>query len=155
MKTATAPVRSKRTKAQAAVTFEILRFSEELQRGFAELFKSRDLSPALFNVLRILRGAGDEGLTCGEIADRLIQHDPDITRLLDRLEKRTLVERHRSTTDRRVVRTRITSPGLALLAELDAPVDQLHEQQLGHLPEARLAQLQTLLEEARARSIED
>ncbi len=150
MKTTAAPVRSKRSKTQAAVYLEVTRLSEELQRGFAELFRAYDMSPALYNVLRVLRGAGDEGLMCSEVGARLIQHDPDITRLLDRLEKRGLIERRRSTTDRRVVRTSITPAGLEMLAELDAPVDAVHEEQLGHVPEARLTQLLGLIEELRA-----
>jgi DNA-binding MarR family transcriptional regulator len=143
-------VRSKRSKTQAAVFLEVVRLSEELQRGFAELFKTHDLSPALYNVLRVLRGAGGEGLTCGEIADRLVQHDPDITRLLDRLERRDLIARQRSTIDRRVVRSSITSVGLALLEQLDAPVDGLHETQLGHVSEAKLQQLLTTVAAIRA-----
>lgn len=130
--------RSDRTKAQASVFLEIIRLAEDLQRSFTELFKQYDLSSAQFNVLRVLRGAGDEGLTCGDIAARLVQHDPDITRLLDRLEKRELIARHRSTVDRRVVRTRITQVGLDILAKLDEPVDEMHEQQFGHLSETVL-----------------
>jgi DNA-binding MarR family transcriptional regulator len=143
-------VRSKRSKTQAAVFLEVVRLSEEMQRGFAELFKAHDLSPALYNVLRVLRGAGGEGLTCGEIAERLVQHDPDITRLLDRLERRDLIARQRSTIDRRVVRSSITPVGLALLEQLDAPVDALHEAQLGHVSEARLQQLLTTVAAIRA-----
>ncbi len=143
--------RSKRSKTQAATFLEIVRLSEELQRGFAELFKAHDMSPALYNVLRVLRGAGEPGLTCGDVGGRLVQHDPDVTRLLDRLEKRGLIERRRSTEDRRVVRTSITAAGLALLAELDGPVDELHERQLGHVPEPRLKELLSIVEEARAK----
>jgi DNA-binding MarR family transcriptional regulator len=143
--------RSKRSKAQAATFLEIVRLSEELQRGFTELFKAHDMSPALYNVLRVLRGAGDAGLTCGDVAGRLVQHDPDVTRLLDRLERRGLIERRRSVEDRRVVRTRITEAGLTLLDQLDGPVDALHERQLGHVPEARLKDLLSIVEEARAK----
>ncbi len=152
MKTATAPVRSKRAKAQADAFLAIVGVAEDLQRGFSELFKATDLSFAQYNVLRILRGAGPEGLTCGGVSERLVQHDPDVTRLLDRLEKRALIERHRDQKDRRVVRTAITQGGLELLAQLDAPVDALHEQQLGHLSESRLTDLITLLEDARPKA---
>lgn len=151
MKSATAPVRSKRSKIQAATFLEVARLSEQLQRGFAELFKPYEMSPALYNVLRVLRGAGEEGLTCGDVGARLVQHDPDVTRLLDRLEKRGLIERRRSTEDRRVVRTSITAAGQALLAELDEPVDALHESQLGHVPEARLKELLAIVEEVRTK----
>jgi len=145
-------VRSKRAKAQSDAFLAIIGTSEDLQRGFNELFKAHDLSPAQYNVLRILRGAGPEGLTCGGVSQRLIQHDPDVTRLLDRLEKRALIERHRDQKDRRVVRTAITPGGLELLALLDEPVDVVHEQQLGHLSESQLKELTTLMEEARPKA---
>lgn len=118
-----------------------------MKRGFTELLKAHDLSIASYNVLRILRGADADGLTCGAVSDRLVQHDPDVTRLLDRLEKRGLIERRRTDKDRRVVRTSITPAGLTLLAGLDGPVNDLHEQQLGHAPEAKLAQLLAVIEE--------
>lgn len=152
MKTATSPVRSPRVKAQSDAFLAIIGTAEDLQRGFSELFKTHDLSPAQYNVLRILRGAGPDGLTCGGVSERLVQHDPDVTRLLDRLEKRALIERHRDQKDRRVVRTAITQGGLELLALLDEPVDAVHEQQLGHLTEAQLTELIILLEDARPKS---
>jgi DNA-binding MarR family transcriptional regulator len=95
-------------------------------------------------VLRILRGAG-EGLTCGEIGDRMITRDPDITRLLDRLEKRRLISRERDTKDRRVVLTQITSDGLDVLSRLDVSVKEAHERQLGHLGRKRLQELIEIL----------
>jgi len=122
-----------------------------MTREFVELLKPVDLSVAQYNVLRILRGAGEPGLSCGEIAGRLIQHDPDITRLLDRLEKRQLVARGRDAGDRRVVRTRISPLGLDLLAQLDGPVDALHHRQLGHMSEARLKELSAVVHQARSR----
>jgi DNA-binding MarR family transcriptional regulator len=142
--------RTARTKAQSAAYLAIVKTAEQLQRGGAELFKAHDLSPTQYNVLRILRGAGPEGATCGEVSERLIQHDPDVTRLLDRLDRRGLIDRGRDTKDRRVVRTRITDAGLKLLALLDGPVDELHEQQMGHMDQARLAELEALLEEVRS-----
>jgi MarR family transcriptional regulator, organic hydroperoxide resistance regulator len=152
VKTATSPVRSKRAKSESDAFLAIVGTAEDLQRGFSELFKTHDLSPAQYNVLRILRGAGPDGLTCGGVSERLVQHDPDVTRLLDRLEKRALIERHRDQKDRRVVRTAITEGGLELLALLDGPVDALHEQQLGHLSDAKLSELTTLLEDARPKA---
>jgi DNA-binding MarR family transcriptional regulator len=145
-------VRSKRSKAQADAYLAVVRTAEDMQRGFSELLKKSDLSFAQYNVLRILRGAGSDGLTCGGVSERLVQHGPDVTRLLDRLEKRSLIERHRDQKDRRVVRTAITDSGLRLLADLDEPVDAVHEQQMGHLSEAHLKELMTLLEEARPAS---
>ena len=114
------------------------------------VFKPAALSPAQYNVLRILRGAG-EHLACNEIASRMIARDPDMTRLLDRLEKRKLVSRCRQQTDRRVVAVRITDAGLKLLADLDPKVLAAHRKQLGHMDERELKQLIALLEKARQR----
>jgi DNA-binding MarR family transcriptional regulator len=113
------------------------------------LLKSEDLSPTQYNVLRILRGAPN-GLPCGEIAGRMITRDPDITRLLDRLAKRGLIARRRDTRDRRVVLTRITPEGLELLARLDAPVQQMHRKQMGHLGRNRMKTLIELLKAIRS-----
>jgi DNA-binding MarR family transcriptional regulator len=113
--------------------------------------KPLDLTPPLYNTLRILRGAGSEPLTCGEIGERLVSPGPDVTRLLDRLEGRGLVQRLRDEQDRRVVRARITEKGLGLLAELDGPVDAALRALLGHLGEKRLRTLSELLAEARER----
>lgn len=149
MRPAAPYVRSKRSKVQADAYLAVVRTAEDMQRGFTELLKASELSFAQYNVLRILRGAGADGLTCGGVSERLVQHDPDVTRLLDRLEKRTLIERHRDQKDRRVVRIAITDAGLALLAQLDEPMDAVHEQQFGHLSDARLKELMALLEEVR------
>jgi len=97
-----------------------------------------------YNVLRILRGAAD-GLPCGEISNRMITRDPDITRLLDRLEKRGFISRSRESKDRRTVTARLTSEGYSLLARLDEPVQDTHRQQLGHLSDKRLRELSDLL----------
>lgn len=123
---------------------DLLRTTEALSRPLAQLLKTEDLSPTQYNVLRILRGA-PEGLTCGEIGNRMITHDPDITRLLDRLEKRNWVARARATGDRRVVLTRIAPQGLALLARLDEPIRARHRRLLGHLGASRLRSLSRLL----------
>jgi DNA-binding MarR family transcriptional regulator len=114
-----------------------------------ELLKPVRLSPSQYNVLRILRGAGDEGVACNKIADRMITRDPDMTRLLDRLEKRDLVMRARCPSDRRVIRTQITEAGLALLKRLDRPINELHVRQLHHLGDKKLRTLSELLETAR------
>ena len=94
-----------------------------------QLVKTAGLTGAQYNVLRILRGAGPEGLACREIGERMISHDPDITRLLDRMEKRGLITRERQTDDRRVVKTCVTAKGLELLKTLDHPVRDLHKRQ--------------------------
>ena len=135
---------------EESVFLELLRTTDMLSRHMTQVLKSEDLSPNQYNVLRILRGSPD-GLPCGEIGNRMITRDPDITRLLDRLEKRTLIERWREQKDRRVVLARITQPGLDLLRRLDDPVRDTHRRQLGHLGRQKLHQLSELLQESRAR----
>jgi DNA-binding MarR family transcriptional regulator len=127
---------------------EMVRTIDLLSRGPVRILKSEDLSPTQYNVLRILRGS-PEGLPCGEIASRMVTRDPDVTRLLDRLEKRELVSRCRENKDRRTVMTRITDEGLQLLGRLDEPVQSLHRRQLGHLGRERLRTLMELLREMR------
>jgi DNA-binding MarR family transcriptional regulator len=131
------------------VFLELLRTTDMLTRGLATLLKNEDLSSNQYNVLRILRGSPD-GLPCGEIASRMITRDPDITRLLDRLEKRGLISRCRETKDRRMVMARITPEGLKLLGSLDEPIEAAHRKQLGHLGRERLRALTELLHEARS-----
>jgi len=123
--------------------------ADALGRDMAELMKGSGLSPTQYNVLRILRGIGPAGLGCQEIAGRMITRDPDMTRLLDRLEKRGLVIRNRHPGDRRVVRTVITPAGLTVLQQLDEPIYRAHLAQLGHMRRDRLDLLIELLEEAR------
>src|SRR5579884_3940284 len=129
-----APQSDSRTKRTAcpeeALFLELLRTTDMLSRGFAQLLKSEELSATQYNVLRILRGSPD-GLPCGEVANRMITRDPDITRLLDRMEQRSLVSRFRDAKDRRVVMAKITPKGLDLLAGLDGPVVEAHKSQLG------------------------
>lgn len=125
------------------------RTADVLLQGVGETLKTAGLSPTQYNVLRILRGAEPAGLACREIGERMINRDPDVTRLLDRLEGRRLVLRTRDRQDRRVITTRITAEGLRLLKELDAPVAQAHSRQLGHLGKVRLRRLIELLELAR------
>ena len=134
---------------EAQVFVSLLRTADALAREAEDLLKPFNLSGTQYNVLRILRGAGDEGLACREVGVRLISRDPDITRLLDRMETRGLIARAREARDRRVVRTRITPEGLRLLAELDKPVRELHRRQLRHIPEKQLRQLSALLDRAR------
>ena len=127
---------------------ELLRTCDLLSRRPALVLKEADLSPTQYNVLRILRGA-PEGLACGEIAGRMITRDPDVTRLLDRLERRGLIARSRESQDRRMVLTRITPAGLSTLLELDQPIQDMHREQLGHLGRKRLGALSELLQLAR------
>lgn len=137
--------------AEEAAFVDLLRTTDLLSRHLAPVLKAEDLSSTQYNVLRILRGALD-GLPCGEIGSRMITRDPDITRLLDRLEKRALISRRRDTEDRRTVLTRITAEGLKTLARLDEPVQAAHRQLLGHLGRARLQALAELLRLARAKA---
>jgi DNA-binding MarR family transcriptional regulator len=103
-----------------------------------------------YNVLRILRGSLPDGLASSEIADRMITRDPDITRLVDRLEKRGLVTRVRGRQDRRIVEVRITGKGQELLNTLDGHVDRFPRNMLGHLGPRKLEQLRVLLDQALA-----
>lgn len=128
---------------------DLLRTTDMLSRGMAGILKRESVSPTQYNVLRILRGS-PEGLPCGEIASRMITRDPDVTRLLDRLEKRELISRCRETEDRRTVMVRITAAGLKLLARLDEPVQAAHRRQLGHLGRERLRALAELLRISRS-----
>jgi len=125
------------------------RTADQLAKALADQLKPTGLSPIQYNVLRILRGAGECGRTCGEIGERMITRDPDITRMLDRLEKRGLVHRCRENKDRRVVIIRITEQGAALLNEADAIVSTFVRQRLEVLAEDELSQLCRLLDRVR------
>jgi DNA-binding MarR family transcriptional regulator len=129
----------------------LLRTADALSRGEAVVLKPANLSPNQYNALRILRGAGEEGVTCSELGSRLIERDPDVTRLIDRLEERGLMRRTRDARDRRVYRNVITAAGLNLLASLDEPLAAVHKKQMGHLSPEKLATLISLLEDARSR----
>ena len=126
----------------------LVRTTELLSRNVEKVLRKADISPTQYNVLRILRGA-PEGLTCSQIGKRMITRDPDITRLLDRLEKRSLIARCRETDDRRMVMTRITPQGLNLLRDLDGPVTDIHKNQLGHLGRRGLRSLMEVLQAVR------
>jgi DNA-binding MarR family transcriptional regulator len=130
----------------------LLRTADLLSRNAEKVLKAGDVSPTQYNVLRILRGA-PAGLACSEIAKRMITRDPDITRLLDRLEKRGLISRCRETRDRRQVQTRITSDGLRLLRDLDGPVTEIHRRQLSHLGREGIRTLKELLEKAQQKAV--
>src|SRR5882672_10659374 len=134
---------------EEAVFLDLLRTCDLLSRRPAQLLKAEDLSATQYNVLRILRGSPD-GLPCGEIASRMITRDPDVTRLLDRMEKRGLISRSRDNKDRRTVIGKITAEGLNLLARLDEPIQEAHRKQLGHLGRNRLWAVAELLAAARA-----
>ena len=146
-----AETRRTRSSFLEELTFlELCRTTDILSRKVAEVLKAEGLSSNQYNVLRILRGAPG-GLPCGEIGNRMITRDPDITRLLDRLEKRSLIARSREARDRRMVMAEITPAGLELLVRLDGPVLDVHKAQLGHLGRERLDILKSLLQLARER----
>ena len=126
------------------------RTTEHLVRPINQFLKEKGLTGSQYNVLRILRGHGDDGVACHEIAEQMVSYDPDLTRLLDRLETAKLVTRERSTTDRRVIIARIAAAGLKLLAQLDEPLVAMHRQQMKHLSASKMRTLIDLLEEARA-----
>lgn len=121
-----------------------------LHDGVDQVLGPHGLSLTQYNVLRILRGGGPGGLCRNEIGERLITRMPDVTRLLDRMEAAGLVSRVRSTDDRRVVNTTLTRKGRSLVDALDAPVDEMHQQQLGHLSREELRTLIDLLNRARS-----
>lgn len=127
----------------------LMRTADMVRRAVATLIEPHGITPQQYNVLRILRGAGDRGLPTLEIAERMIEQTPGITRLIDRLETKTLVIRERCATDRRQVFCRITTEGLAMLDRLDTPLQARERETLGALDENELAQLIALLERAR------
>lgn len=135
------------------VYVSIVRTAASLMRRETELLKAYDLTPPQYNVLRILRGAGRSGLICREIGERMVTYDPDVTKLLDRLETRSLVTRERQQQDRRVIVVHISKEGLKLLKEIDRPILALTKNLLGHLGSRRLAALNELLETARERAV--
>ncbi|HVE70328.1 MAG TPA: MarR family transcriptional regulator [Thermoanaerobaculia bacterium] len=129
----------------------LVRTADALSRELELVLQPHGITGTQYNVLRILRGAGAEGSTCSGISERLLAYDPDVTRLLDRLEKTSLVQRQRSTTDRRVVMTTITPAGLELLAKLDGPIESQLRRQFEKISRERLRQLIADLEEIRSR----
>lgn len=139
------PFRNPREEA----VLNVWRTGDFVAHRLQQLLKTRGLSQTQYNVLRILRGAGKEGLPCGEIGDRMLTHDPDVTRLLDRLVRRKAATRTRLRNDRRVILARITPAGVELLKELDPLVDKLIDGMLGHMKTARLQTMIGLLEEMR------
>ena len=132
------------------VVLAMLRTADLLAAPMNDVLRDHSLSLSQYNVLRILRGAPADGLACGDVSERMIRRDPDLTRLLDRLETRGLVARARGSKDRRVVTATITEEGRALLDALDRKVDAAIRKTLAHMPESRIEQLIDLLEEARA-----
>jgi DNA-binding MarR family transcriptional regulator len=135
---------------QEEAVLSILRTADHVTVPLNAVLRQADLSHSQYNILRILRGAGESGLPCGEIGERMVRRDPDVTRLLDRLEARGLIARARGTKDRRVVCASISRQGLDLLLSLDEPVEESVRRALSHVPAARLRMLVEVLEEVRS-----
>jgi DNA-binding MarR family transcriptional regulator len=129
----------------------IQRTAALLEHAFEAALKPHRVTATQYNVLRILRGSEPEGLCRNEVAQRLVRQVPDVTRLLDRLEQAKLISRQRGGEDRRYVVTRITRSGLHLLDQVQHRIDETHRRQLGHLDEAQLRKLISLLAAVRAR----
>jgi DNA-binding MarR family transcriptional regulator len=143
----TRPFRSAREEA----FLSLQRTAAVLEHAAETWLKPSGITATQYNVLRILRGAGSDGLCRNEIRERMVRRVPDVTRLLDRLEEQGLIGRARGGSDRRYVNTRITRAGLKVLAGLDEAVNEFHREQLGHVAEDRLRALVELLAEVRER----
>ena len=138
------------TGIEDQVFVAILKTADTLAGQAEQLLKASGLTGAQYNVLRILRGAGPEGLPCNGISERMISRDPDMTRMLDRMESRQWITRERQKEDRRVVKARITDEGLKLLKKMDAPVRELHKHQFAHMSATRQKTLLELINEVSA-----
>ncbi len=139
--------------AEQEAYLNIMRTMSVLDEEVSKLFKSRGLSEATYNALRILRGeqshGASAGIPCQLIGERLISRVPDVTRLIDRLEATGLVKRGRTDQDRRIVLVSITKKGLSILDQLDKPLTEIHKNQFKHMTGAELAELNRLLVKAR------
>ena len=132
------------------VALSLVRTADAVLAPLTSVLREVNLSLSQYNILRVLRGAGVEGLPCGEITERMVRRDPDLTRLLDKLEARELISRARGTTDRRVVLASITGAGERLLADLDEPIRRTSRETLAHVGTKRLELLSELLDEVRS-----
>ncbi len=137
-----------RSRGQEAM-LGVLRTASLVRQKVAEMIEPYDLTIQQYNVLRILRGAGGEPLPTLEIGERMIEHSPGVTRLLDRLEGKGLVSRERCAADRRQVLCRIRPAGLDLLAAMDGPVDAMEQSALEQLTVEELDTLIGLLDRVR------
>jgi DNA-binding MarR family transcriptional regulator len=127
----------------------LVRTAADIEHQMTQDFRPFGLTTTQYNVLRILRGAGAEGLCRHEVGDRLVRQVPDVTRLLDRMEQAGLIVRERGSMDRRYVSTRLTPQGLALVNRMDAEIDGMQHRYVGHLNEKQMKALLSLLEALR------
>jgi len=137
------------SSVQEEAILNVMRTSDCLQRTFQQKTREWGLTPTQYNVLRILRGAQPDGLTCAAIGERMIAMEPDITRLLGRLKRLKLIRQHRDRQDRRVVMTQISEAGLDLLRAMDPVIQRIPLELLGHFGRGELAEMIRLLEIAR------
>jgi DNA-binding MarR family transcriptional regulator len=143
------PTQNFRSREQEA-TLGLLRTADAVKRSLAQVIEPHGITPQQYNVLRILRGAGPEGLPTLTIGERMIEQTPGVTRLIDRLERKGLVARIPCAKDRRRVFCRITTKGLDLLKELDDPINRWDSQAVSVLPPSELDSLIDLLDRVRA-----
>ncbi len=134
---------------EVEVYLNLVRTHQVLSDALRLLFRDHQLSQSQYNVLRILHGHSPKGLPSQRIGEFMVVRDPDMTQLIDRLQKADLVSRHRCDEDRRRIIVRITAAGRSILKKLNPKVLALHKQQLGHLSPQQLKQLNRLLESAR------
>ena len=127
----------------------LMKTVDYLRRSSQEVLQSYDITLQQYNVLRILRGAGDKGLPVLEIAERMVEHSPGITRLIDRLCKKELVKRERSEEDRRQIQVLLSKKGKKLVNDLDDPMDQTNRALLQNLGEDEIQQLISFLDKIR------
>ena len=125
----------------------LVRVHEKLAGQFSDLFRDHGLTQPQYNVLRILAGGPDTGVSCHYVGERLLNRLPDVTRLIDRMEATGLVKRSRSTEDRRVVLIRLTAKGRKVCEGLAGPVMDLHKRQFAQLTPGRLEVLTKCLQE--------
>ena len=136
-------------RIEEEAVLNVMRTAEVIERVLSDFLKGYDLSPVQYNVLRILRGAEPVGATCSQIGERLLTRDPDITRLLDRMESRGWIVRERSREDRRAVITRISETGMQLVNRIDQPIEAMNRSKTARLGHGDLAALIGTLEKMR------
>ena len=149
MATSQKPQQNFRSREQQAV-LGLLRTADAIKRSLAHVVEPHGITPQQYNVLRILRGAGPDGLPTLTIGERMVEQTPGVTRLIDRLERKGLVVRTPCPKDRRRVFCQITPKGLDLLAELDEPVNRWDVQTVSILPPSEVDSLIKLLDRVRA-----
>lgn len=141
-----------RSRGQQVVV-ALLRTADLVRRGLGQVLEPYDITPQQYNVLRILRGAGEHGLPTLEIGERMIEQAPGITRLLDRLEAKALVRRERCPQDRRQVLCWLTATGLDVVQRLDRPIDAADAEAVAMLAPEDQDRLLRLLDAVRSRNL--